>query len=415
MVLGTVVSAVGAYAFQVVGSRSLGAVDFAPVSVMWTVLFLGFTVFLIPVEQMVIRRLTLASGRAGAVAGSWGVIAAVLAGAAVLAVGFTIVAGDSLLDGHGGFAPVAAVMFLSHGLYVLGRAFLAGRRRFTAYGVAVGLDSLGKVGGAVAVAVAGLGPVALSWALVASPVLVLLVRPFRRPVEAHSVASLPRAGIDRRFMAGFLVATAASQTVLAAGPLVVGALGATSASISVFFVTTTLFRGPMSASYNLVARVLPFMTQRAAAGDHAVLGRLAMRFGAGGLVVAGVVGLGAAALGPGLVALLYGSDFRPSPTLAGLAAAGVVLGIIGLGTTQILVGRGATGRMAIVWLLAVAAAAVAIVVVPGDPTIRVAAGFFTGEAVALLGLTAAAVISPGRGVERGNPLDLDHGPPVGTV
>jgi O-antigen/teichoic acid export membrane protein len=107
-----------------------------------------------------------------------------------------------------------------------------------------------------------------------------------------------------------------------------------------------------------------------------------------------IIGAVAAVVGPPLVELLYGSGFRPAAWLAALAAAGVIVGIVGLGTTQVLVGRGETGRMAVAWLVAVAAAGIAIVVVRSDPSIRVAAGFFAGEAVALTGLTVAALMKP---------------------
>ena len=211
MLLGTTVAAIGAYVFQVVGGRALGADAFAPVSVMWTLLFLGFTVFLIPVEQLIIRRLTLGGGQTSAIRDSWRVIGLVVAGATTLALAFSIMARASLLDGDAAFVPVAALMFPLHALMMVGRGFLAGRRRFVAYGAVVALDASGKAGGAVLVAVAGLGPVALAWALVLSPITVLIVRPFRAEIRGRSSETgsmLPRS--DRRFMAGFLIATAAS-------------------------------------------------------------------------------------------------------------------------------------------------------------------------------------------------------------
>jgi O-antigen/teichoic acid export membrane protein len=321
MLLGTGVTIVGSYVFLLVGGRALGEDAFAPVTVMWTLLFLGLTVFLIPVEQFIIRKLTLGGGRASAVRDSWKLIGFVVVGASLLAVVFAFAARGSLLDDDLAFVPVAALMFPFHALLVISRGFLAGRGRFVAYGAAVALDSTGKAAGAIAVAIAGLGSVALVWALALSPILVLLVRPFRAVSSVEPVGvvepALPRS--DRRFMTGFLVATAASQTVLAAGPLV------------------------------------------------------------------------------------YGSGFRPTATLAALAAAGVIVGIVGLGITQVLVGRGETDRMAVAWLVAVAAAAIAIVVVQSDPTIRVVAGFLTGEVVALAGLTASALIRPGQHVSSSLP------------
>jgi O-antigen/teichoic acid export membrane protein len=398
MLIGTAATIVGSYVFLLVGGRALGEDAFAPVTVMWTLLFLGLTVFLIPIEQLIIRKLALGGGRASAVRASWKVIGVVVFGATFLAVGFTFAAQSSLLNDDLGFVPVAALLLPLHAFMLIGRGFLAGRGRFVAYGAVVGLDAFGKAAGAVIVAVLGLGPVALVWALALSPVLVLVVRPFRADSggEVGEVLSPPLLRSDRRFMSGFLVATAASQTVLAAGPLVVGALGASSAAISVFFVTTTLFRGPMSASYNLLARFLPGLTRRAAAGEHETINRFTLNFAVAGMLGAGISAAAAAMAGPPVVALLYGSGFRPTATLAALAAAGVIVGIVGLGITQVLVGRGETDRMAAAWLVAVVAAAITIVVVQSDPTIRVAAGFFCGEVVALIGLTASTMIKPGR-------------------
>jgi hypothetical protein len=48
--------------------------------------------------------------------------------------------------------------------------------------------------------------------------------------------------------------------------------------------------------------------------------------------------------------------------------------------------------MAVVWLGALAAAAIAVAVGSGDETVRVAAAFLVGEAVALVGLSAAALV-----------------------
>ena len=61
MVAGSLISALGAYLFQIVGGRALGAEGFAPISVLWTMFFILATVVLVPVEQHVTRE--AASGR----------------------------------------------------------------------------------------------------------------------------------------------------------------------------------------------------------------------------------------------------------------------------------------------------------------------------------------------------------------
>lgn len=396
MVVGAVVSALGAYGFQMVGGRALGAEAFAPVTVMWTVLFLGFTVFLMPVEQLVIRRVTIAGGAARAIRASVGVVAAVVGVVTLGSVAFTVVAGSSLLDGDAGYVVVAAVMFPVFGVYAVGRGLLAGSGRYAAYGAVVASESVVRVVGAAVVVLAGSGGVALVWVLALAPLVVVAARPLRGGGAPVAVGADP--GSDQRFLAGYIVATAASQTILAAGPLVVGALGASAASISVFFVTTTLFRGPVSASYNLVARMLPSVTRRSlAAGGDAALNRMVARGLVLGATVTAAVGAGAAAVGPWVVQVLYGADFRPSPALAGLSAAAVVAGLVALLVSQVLVGRGHTDRLAVVWVAALAVAALVVLASTGDEAIRVAFAFLAGETSALVGLAVAALRPGGRG------------------
>lgn len=62
MLAGTVVATIGAYVFQLLGGRALGPTAFAPVTVLWTVQFLVITVVMLPIEQMVIRRLDSRAG-----------------------------------------------------------------------------------------------------------------------------------------------------------------------------------------------------------------------------------------------------------------------------------------------------------------------------------------------------------------
>lgn len=390
MVAGSIAAVVAAFILQVIGSRGLGAEAFAPVSVIWTLLFLGITVFLVPVEQLVIRRVVLADGRRRPLAGAVRVVVAVVGGAAVLGGVFTFAAANTLLDGNRAYVPVAMVMLATHGAMAVGRGFLAGRHRYAAYGMVTILDAAAKLGGAATALAAGFGPLAFCWALAASPLVVLALRPFRGVRAGDDPVDDP-AEASGRFITGFLVSSAASQTVLAAGPWVVGLLGATPATISVFFVTTTLFRGPISASYNLLARVLPPLTARAAAGEHDRLEQWARRLLVVGVVASAAAGAVAAAIGPAVITFLFGEEFRPEWWLTALAAAAVVAAMFGLGTTQILVGKGHTDRMAMVWIGAVMVAALTILVSPGEPSLRVAIGFCVGEVSALVGLSLAVL------------------------
>jgi O-antigen/teichoic acid export membrane protein len=59
IVLATAGSAVAVLIFQAVASRSLGTDGFAPIAVLWTVMFLLYTVLQLPAEQHLTRALVV--------------------------------------------------------------------------------------------------------------------------------------------------------------------------------------------------------------------------------------------------------------------------------------------------------------------------------------------------------------------
>jgi len=392
MLMAAVISAVGAYTFQVIGGRALGPVDFAPISILWTVFFVGFTVLLLPLEQLTIRRLTLSGGDASALRESRLVMAGVLLLTVAAAVGFVVSTLDRFFASNPVYILLVGSLFVLYGAYAIGRGFLAGRGRFAAYGGAVIGESTVRVLAAIPVVLLAPSAVGLGWAMVVAPLVILLVRPWRAP--EHTLAVQSGTGTDTRFVAALLIAQAASQTALAAGPVIVGIMGGSAQAVSIFFVTFTLFRGPITASYNLTARVLPEFTRMAATGNHAGLKRWAVRLGLWGFGASVLIGLAAAAVGPSIVAFLYGEEFRPAPLLTGLAAAGVVGGLLVLFSTQILIAEGATQRLAGAWVVAIVAMGFVILLAPGDPSERVAVGFAVAHLVALAGIVVAVAIRP---------------------
>ncbi len=397
MVAGAIISAVGSYLFQLIGGRALGDVEFAPIAILWTLQFLGFTILFTPVEQLIIRRLVLSGGDMEAVRSVRATIALVIAGAAAAVAVYVGVTLDDFQDDTT-FVLIAVLLFISLGTYAVGRGILAGRRQFRAYGLAVTAEAVSRIIFAVAMLFLLDSAVGLGWALAAAPMAFLLAWRFRTP----EAATLGRADETsaHRFLGGLLVMTTASQTILAAGTLVVAGLGAPKSAVSVFHVTFTLFRGPLTASYNVLARLLPGFTDRASRGEDRVLVASTLQIAGVGLVLAALGALAGAAVGPSVVSLMFGSEFRPDPELAGLAAGGVVLAGAALFISQILVARGTTNVLALAWAFALVVAAV--VVAAGatlSPSNRVAIGFVAGEATALVG-SVLAVVRPGIGKPR---------------
>jgi O-antigen/teichoic acid export membrane protein len=397
IILATALSAFAVYGYEVIAGRTLGADGFAPIGVLWTIGFLTFTILQIPVEQMITRRLVLFDGDAAALWPSRFVILGSYAAAFVASVGFIALTLDRFFDGAWGFALAGAVLAFNRSVLASGRGLLAGRRRFHGYAGAIAAEATALVVLAALAAIVVPTPLGFAFALAFAPLAVLAARPFTGP-RGDAVPAEAKSDSGAGFLGWFFVATASSQLILAGGPIVVGLIGGSAAAISVYFITFTLFRGPMTSSYNLLARVLPDFTELAQRGDDRRLSRWATFLGGLGAALAIVFAISGAILGPAVVGFLYGAEFEPTRLIAALGAAGVGAGLAGLFITQIFVARGATSTLAAIWVGAVVLAALAIALVPGSAIVRVAWAFFIGETAALVGLSVVGT--------------LQHTPPV---
>jgi lipopolysaccharide/colanic/teichoic acid biosynthesis glycosyltransferase len=391
---GSAVAGLGAYIYQFLGGRVLGAEAFAPVSVLLTIHFMVFVVVLLPIEQLVIRRLTL-NWRTGGVPPRAVYLAGVVAGGATLFAFFGV---DRYLNGDMRFVAFVALTIVTHTGFAIARGHLAGNRRFREYGLASAGASLVRL--AVAVAVLAVRPSASGFAiaLIVGPIAVAAWRPFRQSDPDDGRPEISEAELEgmteRGLLSGLVLASAASQALLLAGPIVAGLLGAPAVQLSIVFATFTLGRAPLTFGYNLLARVLPPFTEMAARGE-----RRELRAWARGMALAAIalgalatlIGFGA---GPWIVRIAFGPDFAPDRMTAALVAGGVVLAGAGLFVGQILVARGRTLRLAMAWIAAVATATLAVLATPElEPVLRVAVGFIVGEAAALAALVTAALVT----------------------
>jgi O-antigen/teichoic acid export membrane protein len=390
MILGTMVSALSVYIFQVIAGRMLGTDGFAPIGVMWTVMFLVFTVLLLPVEQYVTRHLTITGGRTAGDRTGIFLVAGTIALGILLGVGFVLATLDRFFAGAAVYGAVMLLNLSGRSLLAIARGYLAGRRRFHAYGAAIAIEGASLVALSLFVAVASPTTLAFAIAMSLGPLSVLLVRPFSGGYCGEPLQKATSQGVG--FLGPLIIATGASQLVLSVGPIVVGFVGGTAAAISVFFITFTLFRGPVTSSYNIVARVLPDFTALAASGEQHRLSAWAGKLGLIGVATVIVFGTSGWILGPAVVDFLYGGEFRPSSQLAALGAAGVGAALIALFLNQIYIARGETGRMALVWVSSLVVAGIVLAVTTTEPVIRVGTAFLAGEATAMVLLSIVGTL-----------------------
>jgi len=354
------------------------------VSVLWTLMFLTGTVGLTPVEQYVAREATV--GRRVLTRRSWAI--AGVAGLTAAAAGtFTTLTRDTLFQGETGFVILSVLIVVSTGPLFLARGLAIGQRRFDLYGLMLALEGVGRlVVGGIGLLVVG-GPVGLAWGVAVGPALGLLVPTFhfeRRATE-------PPAGGAGAFLAPYIGASGASQLLLAGAPLAVAALGAGPATISIVFVTFTLFRAPVTIVYLVQGRILNLLVRLELLGDQAQLARIRRAIEVAGLGAVLLAGMTGWLVGPAVVGLLFGSAFRPTPLVAALAATGVAGAALTQLLGQLLVARGRTGALARRWGIGLATAVLALVVLPAtltlEPSVTVGIAFAAGE------LAAAAAMS----------------------
>jgi O-antigen/teichoic acid export membrane protein len=374
MIAGSLIGAIAAYLFQVVGGRRLGTEAFAPIAVLWTVFFIAATVMLIPLEQFVTREAS--RGRQVLRADRRVMSLIVLLTSTGLAL-FVYVFRDRLFAGEAVFALQAFLLTLGFGFMQIGKGILAGHRRFAQYGAMLVLEGLLRLAAAVGFLTLAPTAVSLGWAMVAAPLAVLFIQPWNHDRETvEGVEATPARG----FLSTYVVGSAASQLLLGGAPLGVAALGGSESLRSVIFATFTLYRAPLTLLYNLQGRVLSLLVRT---NDRPAIRRLAIRiasFGIGVVALAGLVGL---VVGPAVVEVLYDAEFRPLAIVAALAAAGVIAASITQILSQALVAGGSTGELASAWVGGLILGLSTMLLWSGPPDVRVAVGFLVGEIVAL--------------------------------
>ena len=370
--------------FQLVGGRLLGPDDFAPVSVLWTLMFLTGTVGLTPVEQYVAREATAGRRVLTRRAAAIGVVATVTA---VAAGTFTALTIDTLFLGERGFIVLGVLIVVATAPLFVSRGLAIGQRRFDLYGLILALEAVGRLlVGAVGLLVVG-GPVGLAWGVALGPALGLLVPTLRFERRATS----PAAGGAGAFLAPYIGASGASQLLLAGAPLAVAALGAAPATISIVFVTFTLFRAPVTTVYLVQGRLLNLLVRLALEGEQGRIARIRRSIELAGLAAVTFAGVTGWFIGPTVVATLYGAPFRPEAIVAALAATGVAGAGLAQLLGQLLVAEGRTTVLARRWSVGLVTALAVLAAGPTlgglDPAVAVAAAFAAGE------LSAAAAMA----------------------
>jgi len=381
IVAATAFGALAVLAFQAIASRTLGTEGFAPVAVLWTVMFLLYTVLQLPAEQHLTRALVVTRNHAQIVRVRRAMVIA-FSTALVVGSAFTAFTLDRFFDGSTVFVAITALIVVTRSIMATARGTLAGHRRFAAYGASIALEAAALLLGGVVVATLGGDATMFAGVMALAPLATLLARPFASQRGAHDHHTIDAQ--SGSFLAWLIAATAASQVIIAGGPIAVSFVGGSAAAVSIFFTSFALLRGPVTSAYNLVARVLPDFTELAHGADPGRLWGWARRITVAGLGVAILGAIGSGLLLRPIVAAIYGEAFMPPVLAAALGGAGVGLGLGALFATQVYSAAALGSRLAFGWFVALVISFVVLITVDIEPVSRVALAFASGEATGLV-------------------------------
>ena len=399
---GLIISGITAYGFLSISARALSEDAYAPLAVLWALMYVVGPGFFMPLEQEVSRGLS--SRRARGIGGGPLVRRALLAGgvmASILLVAAAATGGvllDYLFDDDVlllvGFMLGLTGYFLIHLL----RGTLSGNGRFRTYGWLVASESVIRLAACGALAVVGVstaGPFGLILGIAPFAAVAVTVRRERDMITPGPDAPWNELSTALGWL---LTASVLAQLLVNSGVFAVELLADESEKdiAGRFLNGLIIARVPLFMFQAVQASLLPALAAHAGAGRHEDF-----RIGLRRLIIV-VVAIGAVAtvtawaIGPTVVELLFGEGFRLERTdLAYLAGASAAY-MLALALAQALIALAAYARVVVGWATGLV---VFLVVTASQSGLlnRVEGGFLAGSmaAAATMAVRVASRLAQG--------------------
>ncbi|UDY35564.1 lipopolysaccharide biosynthesis protein [Dermatobacter hominis] len=339
LTFGLLLDGVASYVFLSAAGRDLGPDKFAIVSVLWVVLFLVGNGLFIPVEQELSRSIAARAARGS----GWNSLVhrVTLASATVLVVALLagVVARDHIADSlfRGDIAFVWLLLFGLVGVWLMFvlRGVLSGEHRFHGYGLMFAADALGKaipgVGllwwGALHPSAYGLivsgsayVGIAVAWACLRhrrrrspgrSPVGTVDITETTFTCAAGAPDVAPPWGRLSASMGFLLLTSFLSALAINIGTVAIEVIGSRvdADKAGIFLSGLVIARIPLFLFQAIQAIVLPRLSRLAALGDLTGFRSDLRRLNVAMAACTGIAVVGAAALGPLAVRILFGEEF----------------------------------------------------------------------------------------------------------
>jgi O-antigen/teichoic acid export membrane protein len=385
-----VVAGATSYGFLVISARALGSAEYAPLSALWALVILVGPGMFLPLEQEVTR--ALAARRVLGVGGRPLVRRATILGVGLLGllVLTTPLTGplltDHLFDGNSALTLGLVLALSGFCAAHLTKGVLSGAGRFRGYARYTGVESAARFGLCAVLALIGVtsaGPYGLMVGI--APAIGVAAALFG---EKELLLPGPPAPWSEIWPAlgALLAGSLLSFGLVNVGPLSVKLLAtdAEADQAGRFLVALVVARIPLFLFQAVQAALLPRLSELATEGDleglRRGLGRLLAWLS--GLGVIGAVG--AAAVGPTAVRILFGDEYRIGARTMAMLAASSGTYMVATAVAQANIALSAHVRTAWAWGVGVAVFAVLVLTASDDLFLRVEVASVVGCGAALI-------------------------------
>lgn len=399
LTIGSLISGAAAFLVIAFGTRAVGEVLFAPVSVLWSLWALTAAAISFPVQHWTIR----SAGTDGE-ATVWAAMPRIL----LFAVAASVATGTiSLALGTRLYATSPAAFSLMTGLLPLAslvmgleRGLLAHRGRFRAVAVSVAGENVIRAAVALAVLVWGdrtsAGAALLGWGVVGGFAMAIVPISVLVPPRQRT----PRRSASIRLLGGFAGANVMAQATLTSGPVILALLNAPEATVTQVFAILALLRVPYTGIVGASAAITGPLTRLHNAGRTMQLRRWELRAGAATVVLAVAAAAVAPLVLPPLVSALFAARVTIGAPAQGMLAGGGVLAVAGLFEMLLLLSRHRPRHLLTSWTTAAGLGA-ACLLLPTRPVLKVCLAFLVAEAVAVAAMmgssrTPSSELTPAR-------------------
>lgn len=376
----------------VVVARWLTPSENAHFQAVWGLIF-AFGSVLGSVEQEVTRRATSAGldGRRTPVGAVQALVLAAMACLVVLAVLLATPPGRVIVQGSTTVIALTLLSVLNFSVLILARGVLLGHHALRGYSALLAGEALVRVV-LIGVLVVLDVDAAVGWAVFAT-VMGSFVWLGALGRLARSIEWSGRRDPWRTVggtVAALAIANGLSALVLTGFPAVAAVVLGSTSDLAVLFAVITLARAPLALLAPVQALTVPTVVRWARGGDTHHLSRALQLIAAGSTVAALAGAVVGYVVGPWAVALVLGSDYRPTSVMAALVAAATCVMAGALLQAAALVALQRYWQLTGCWAAAIVSAAVLMLAAPWAAEQRGLGGFTLASVVAFAA-TALAV------------------------